>query len=196
MLASDIFNMAKYSELKQLAIKDDVNAVLSFMNLGLIELYKRFRLSIKVEIVRTSPMVPMYYLRNTDIEQVVEVYDSNGKSLKEAVHTTDEDYDIKKLSPTVYLFKAPVDEEIAFVYTASPERIASLDDDLQIPTNMVEPLLHYIGYKGHAALDGNIDGENNTHYMRFEKSCLALIELGFGPVVELPYRDITTKGFI
>ena len=56
----------------------------------------------------------------------------------------------------------------------------TLDDELDIPEQYIEPLLHYMGYRAHGSMDGNIQTESNTHYMRFEASCNKLKELGVG----------------
>ena len=195
MLVSDIINIAKYGELQQLAVKDDVTAVLSYINMGVLELYKRFRLGVKVEIVRTSSVVSVYTLTNSDIMKIETIYDADGRELTFPTVQDSEEYDIKALGHTTFLIKEPKEEDLAFVYTAAPVTLTSVDDEVPIPASMVEALLHYVGYRGHGSIDGMINTENNTHYMRFDKSCSLLLETGYGEAVELPRADTINKGF-
>ena len=74
----------------------------------------------------------------------------------------------------------------------------TLDEELDLPDQMIEALLHYIGYRAHGAMDANIQTESNTHYMRFEASCTKLRELGVGIApddVSMNSR-ISMKGFV
>lgn len=196
MLVSDIINIAKYGELQQLAVKDDVTAVLTYINMGVLELYKRFRLGVKVEIVRTSPVVSVYTLVNSDIMKIETIYDADGRELKFPSTQESEDYNIKALGHTTFLLKEPKEEDLAFVYTAAPEMLTSVNDEVPIPSSMVEALLHYVGYRGHGSIDGMINTENNTHYMRFDKSCVLLSESGYGDIAELAKVDTAKKGFV
>jgi hypothetical protein len=61
---------------------------------------------------------------------------------------------------------------------------------------MLEALLHYIGYRAHGSINGNVNQENNTHYMRFDKSCNLLAREGYAVEVLTPERAIEAKGFI
>lgn len=206
MTGADVVTYAKHSELQQLAVvrptTDPIElahqseALLSYINLGLIELYKRFDLSVKVEIVRTSPLVSVYQLRNNDIQKVIDIYDADGKSLRTPSINGEHDYDINLIAHNTYLFKAPREEDIAFVYSSAPILLKTMNDTVDIPIALLEALLHYIGYRAHAALNGNIDSENNTHYSRFEKSCNEAMLQGFGSAVDLTNVSIETKGYV
>lgn len=196
MLVSDIISIARYGELQQLALKDDSDAILSYINMGVLELYKRFKVATKVEIVRTNPLVSVYTLNNSDIIKVIDVYDADGKNLTERTTIGDDDYNVKQIGQTTFMFGNPKDEDVAFVYTSSPELLTSTTDEVPLPGSMIEALLHYIGYRAHGSVDGNVDAENNTHYMRFDKSCRTLAEDGYGEVVDLSKVDTAAKGFV
>jgi hypothetical protein len=89
---------------------------------------------------------------------------------------------------------------ISIIYAAYPRKvtITSLDDEVEVPDQFVEPLLHYIGYRAHGSMDGNIQTESNTHYMRFEKACDKLKELGVGIVpddIDMNNR-LNVRGFL
>ena len=196
MLVSDIINIAKYGELQQLAVKDDNTAIITYINMGVLELYKRFNIGTKVEIVRTNPLISVYNLVNADIMKVINVYDADGKELVQPSVVDIEDYDLKQIGQSTYLFKEPKNEDIAFVYTSAPEWLTSTTDNVEIPMSMLEALLHYIGYRGHGSLDGLINTENNTHYMRFDKSCRQLTDTGYGEVTDMSKSTTQSKGFV
>jgi hypothetical protein len=46
-----------------------------------------------------------------------------------------------------------------------------LSDELELPDTLIEPLLHYIGYKAHLGVRSDGQSENNAHFTRFERSC-------------------------
>lgn len=195
---SDVIDYAKYGELKQLAIKTDTPSIYSFINLGVIELYKRFNISLKIETIKTHPGVKVYELRNTDINQVLVIYNSEGKPLTYKRVSGEELYDITQLSPTSFLFKNPKEEEIFFLYKASPKKITDPEDVIEIPTDMLEALLNYIGYKGQATMNkqNNIQTPLVNFYDMFEKSCFELEQRGYGLEMFDMDRNIQDKGFI
>lgn len=196
MLVSDIISIAKYGELQQLSVKEKDEAIISYINMGVLELYKRFKVATKVEIINTLPIVAVYSLMNSDVMRVEEVYDADGKQLLFPSTIGDEEYDIKALGLTTFLLKKPKEESLAFVYTSSPTTLTATTDEVFLPDSMVEALLHYVGYRGHGSIDGNINGENNTHYMRFEKSCKELSLQGYGEVTDIAKRNVAAKGFV
>ena len=80
MTVQFVIDQARSGELRSLSDKDKTDSVvIHYINLGLIELYKRFNLRTSVEVIRTTPNTPFYTLRSTDINQVVNVYDSFNK---------------------------------------------------------------------------------------------------------------------
>lgn len=196
MTASEVITLAIDGELKNLALSEEPNIILGYINLGLIELYKRFTIKTGVEVVKLTPRMSVYTLQNSDVSLITSIYDMNGKVLIEPLFMKDEDYNYTVLSYNTILFNKPIDESVLVIYKASPTWLKHLTDELEIPSEMLESLLHYIGYRAHGAVDGDIKLENNTHYMRFEKSCANLKELGydFGP--KYPGLSTQDKGFI
>ena len=88
-------------------------------------------------------------------------------------------------------------ETISLIYVAAPVLLttADLSKTLPIPPQLYEALLHYIGYRAHGALDGNIQAENSTHYQRFEASCQRAKESGMYTSDSMEMnRDM--KGFV
>ena len=62
MLLSELLNIAKYSELNTLSVKDDIPALVSFVNLGLVDLYGLFSLRSEEHIIELEDGVTIYDL--------------------------------------------------------------------------------------------------------------------------------------
>ena len=104
MKVSQVIALARSNELNNLsanAFTDD--RIIGMLNLGIIELSKRFTLATKVEGIRTSPYTHMYYLRNTDVIGIIDIYDSKGKSLIAQPSLDSVDYDYKLISNNSFL---------------------------------------------------------------------------------------------
>lgn len=199
MNVGEIINFARYGELRQLAVKDDNNALLTYVNQALIELYKRFNLSIKIEVVRTLPVTKVYMLRSKDINQVLDVFDADNKKLRTKKTTADMDYDYTQINYNTYLFRDPKEEDVMFFYKAAPSLVSALGDDISIPYDMLEAMLNYIAYKAHSTLRTVSTDErfqDVSYYKKFEASCKELELRGY--VVDLfgVMPDIRERGFI
>ena len=205
MLVSDVIIDAKYGELQQLAVKGNDEAVLSYINMGMLELYKRFNLRTEEALVTLEANSTIYVLDSTldnvdmlddcDLVYIQEVYGEDGK----AIPVNLEDDPLSILTPSYDTIQVPNPEDgtvISVIYSATPTRLTDVTDAIRLPMSLYEALLHYVGYRGHGSIDGNINTENNTHYMRFEKSCNTAKEYGLTTVDEVPLRAVEVKGFL
>lgn len=194
MLVSDVVSLARDSELKQLSETDE--AVIGYIYLGLLELHKRFNVATKVEMVKTVPETTVYNLRSPDILDIISVYGSDGKELLTPYMEDSNEHDITIVNYNTFILRCPKEENLVVVYKAAPKMVHSLDDVLDIPSSMLEALLTFIGYRAYASLDSNSNTENNVHYMRFERSCDRLTNLGFVNDMPIMARDIKRRGFV
>jgi hypothetical protein len=205
MLVSDVINDAKYGELQQLAVKSDDNAILSYINLGMLELYKRFGLRTEDAIITLSAHNTIYTLdgelsnvdmpSDGDLLYIVGIYDEYGDIVE--LNNEDDPNSVLTISYDTLQVPNPSDGTyLSVIYVAAPTRLTAPTDKVRLPASLYEALLHYIGYRGHGSVDGNVSTENNTHYMRFEKSCLTAREYGLITADEIPYRRVNTKGFL
>lgn len=185
MIVQDIINAARYSELGNTAIKDNTDAILTFMNLGLLELHKRFPLRVEQTVLTLSnttttfnlPSTFMYPLAaygedkdgNIDMEHVLPINDeSNPESIFFSTFKQVQVPDTLDGSSAVIVFAAKPDR-----YTAD-----DLNIELDLPETLIEPLLHYIGYKAQLGIRGDSQAENNAHWVRFDRSCKQAQDLG------------------
>lgn len=181
MTIQDVINLAVKGELKKLAVKDDVDSIISFINLGLIELYKRFPLGTEeVVITLGEATVPAdvyqmisstIYKMPSDLMYIIGAYEEDGSEIN--INKEDDPFSIMTISwNKIQVPVATVGANIGIVYVKTPELLSSDNtaQELPLPPQLIEALLHYIGYRGHGSIDGNIQAENNTHYQRFEAS--------------------------
>ena len=176
MIVSDVINYAKYGELKSLAIKDDEEAILSYINLAMLALHGRFKLLYKEQILDLQDNIALYDL-NSDCSQVVSVYNEKA----EEYLINDDNSVTSVFTPSYNTLQIPnptTGSQISVIYIANPTRLSLVTDEVLLPEQLLEPLLHYIGYRAHGALDGAINGENNTHLMRYESSVKRIKSLG------------------
>lgn len=200
MTVNEVITLARAGELLQLspAIKNDDNVMVGFINLGLIELYKRFQLRTGEALVTLRTGKTIYKLDGTDTDvsmdepyfYLIAAYgdrDLNdyNNSMDDVLPINSED-DVFSVNTTSYdAVQIPLITDgamVSLIYSAKPAKMVStsLTDEVPVPDQFIEALLHYIGYRAHGSMDGNIQTESNTHYMRFEKACDKLRELGVG----------------
>lgn len=196
MTVQQVVDMAAKGELQNLAVKNDVDAILGFINLGLIELYKRFPLNVKEHIIELQDGVEIYKMPN-DYMWLVAAYDevpenSWHTTVQIPINVEDNPLSINTVSWNEIQVPVTVTGAyISLIYVAAPALVTSadLEEEIQIPIQMVEALLHYVGYRAHGALDGNIQAENSTHYQRFEMSCNRIEQRGMYTSDDLDMTD-------
>ena len=216
MTVQQVINMAKASELNALAVKDDDNVILEMINLGLIELYKRFPLKVDEAIITLVDGRDVYSLDgndanvqmgNTDYMSIVaaygevNVYDLSIGEVKELpINEEDNILSVNTVGWNSVQVPASLSGNyVSIIYTAAPKylTIADISDSIPVPPQMVEALLHYVGYRAHSAVDGEINSENTTHYTRFEASCNRVLALGlFGQDDMYMTNRVKDRGFV
>jgi len=219
MTVREVILLARTGELLQLSptIRDSDDFVVGAINLGLVEIYKRFTLRTDEAIVTLKNGKTVYKLDGTDPD--VQMGDSKYMYLVAAYedgddtsdYTTDDvslpinvEDDLYSINTITYnSIQVPLIIEgaiISCIYASQPFKAttADLDAEIDLPDQFIECLLHYVGYRGQGAMDANIQAESNTHYMRFEAACNKVKELGVGITGDDLNMDarINTRGFI
>ena len=209
MTAQMIIDLAKNAELKQLAIKDDDIAVLGFINLGMLELYKRFPLEEAEAIITLRDGKTTYKLDGTDedveleagkdVLVIVAAYttDKDGKVIEMPIN--DEDNLLGINTPSYNTIEVPSTAEgalISIIYRVAPTFIISTSDNVPIPPQLLEALLNYIGYRGHGSVNGDLKTENQSHYVRFDNSCKRVLLEGLIPTDDLMSKKLYDRGFV
>ena len=207
MLISELVNLAKYSELSGVSAKDDINAVVAFINLGLLELYGRFPIKTEEHVISLEDG-EFYYDLPKDymytIQAFGEVYIDFIQHARE-IGINDPQDDLSIFTTNWNKIQVPypaTGSYISLIYASKPTPVTveTAEDgttELDIPFYLVDPLLHYIGYKGHLGIRSDAQSENNAHWARFERSCNRVRNDNpsfFGDSMEMPSR-IHNRGF-
>lgn len=185
MIAQDIIDLAKYSEIGSLAIKEDNAALLLFMNMGMLELYKRFPIKTEEFIIELIPGTTIYDLPENFMYGMSahgEIEEGSEK-ISSDLPINDEDEPESIFFPShtqVQIPETATGEHISLIYVAKPTKITvdTLDQEVELPDTLVEALTSYIGYRAHMSVRGDGNAENNAHWVRFDRSCKKARELG------------------
>lgn len=208
MIAGDVINLAKNSELKQLSVAKDTDAVLGYMNLGILEIHKRFPLIQSEAVITMVDGKYSYLLDGTDSDVAIDLSKNSLLMIDEAYNSVntplgvnnEEDF-FSVTTPEYNLVEIPEDllivgDTISLIYRASPNFIPDEFSNVPLPPQFLEGLIHYIGYRGHASVRSDAKFENNTHYMRFEKSMNTIQEKGLFAEDSLASNKFDSRGFI
>jgi len=205
MTVQNVIDMAVSSELKNIAVKDDTTSILNYINLGMIELYKRFPLKVEEWLVTLGDGV-IEYTAPGDLMWIVAAYGEvdeydTGNTVITQLPINDEDniLSVNTISWNKVQIPGSISGSyVSIIYVASPVYITEADlvNEIELPAQLIEALLHYVGYRAHAAMDGNIQAENSTHYSRFEASCKRVESTGMFTSDTLDMSDRNLKGFV
>ncbi len=206
MNVGDAIDMVQEAELKQLAVKDDKVAIRGFINLGVLEIHKRFVLWQAEAVINMVDGVNSYTLDGTDpnvtmdltdhdLLMIDEVYDYDGQLM-----TINEENDpFGVATPRYNVLEVPEEtdgQQLSVIYRGSPKFLTHEKAEIQLPPQFYEALFNYIGYRGHGSLKGDIKSENNTHYMRFEQSCDRIKMEGLYTEDSLHSTKFEDRGFV
>lgn len=203
MTIQQVIDLARGRELKQLAIKDDIPTVLGYYNMGLIELYKRFPLKVEEHIIELQDGQSIYTLPS-DFMWIVAAYGEVSPSSSDSVNILPiNEEDAPESINTVSWNKVQIPLSIAgsyvsIIYVANPPYVTetNLADNVDFPIQLLEALVHYIGFCGHVSQNGSADKENNVHYQRFVASCELVRTMGMFNTDDVSMnKRIETRGF-
>ena len=204
MTLQSVIDLAKSTELKQLAINNDTDTLVSYINLGILELYKRFPIETKEEMVTLVEGVDVYTMPE-DYMYIVAAYDEVPESSDAYVNSLpiNEEDNILSVNGVSYnKVQVPLTTAgayISIIYVAYPPMYTEVDltTDIALPRAMLEPLLSYIGYKAKSTLDNMPQSENNVHYQQYELSCNKIDKLGVFSRDDMGMTDrVNDRGFI
>lgn len=183
MNISEAIDMLQESELKQLKIKENKKAVMGFINMGVLELHKRFVLWQSEAIITMVAGVTEYKLDGTDTNVAIDLSDHQFLHLDEAYDDDGESMSINDESdvmgiatPRWNVVEIPPDGitdgvELDLIYRAAPNFHVHEKEIIPLPPQMFEALFLYVGFRAHSGTKNNPQTENNQHYKKFDTSC-------------------------
>jgi len=197
MTLGSVVEQLKYGELRGVAIKDDNIAITSYVNLALQALYNRFDLKSSEQVIPLYDNIVEYTL-NSDVMSIDSIYDENGDEMD--LDNPTSRFSVQQVDfETIQVPNPSTGATLSIIYKSAPIWLTyvdatSLTQNVPIPPQLLEPLLHYIGYRAHGSMDGNIKAENNTHYMRFVASVREIEKLGIVRKAVVPGRLSSSEG--
>lgn len=208
MIIKEIINLAKYSELASVAIKDDVEAVVAFINIGMLELYTRFPVKVEEHIIELVDEVS-YYDMPGDFMYATCAFTKTVENSKDvvtpvAINDDEDEYSIHFNDwNTVQVPTSAAISDITVKYVPKPENITTSQandgiSELDLPDTLIDCLLSYIGYRAHLGIRSDSQAENNSHWLRFDRNCKKALESGVAfPTESLRMGTrISDRGFV
>jgi hypothetical protein len=209
MTVQDFITLVQYSELNNIAIGSNTDALVAFINLGMIELYTRFPIKVEEHVVNLSEGVTEYQMP-ANFMYATSAYGEASAELTDqlvrlSINEEDDPYSI--FFPDWNSVQIPLvanGSSISIVYVATPTPVVNtvegLAAELEIPDTLIDALASYLGYRGHLGVRGDGESENNAHWVRFDRNCKKARELG----VAYPYdadsfwdsSRLASRGFV
>lgn len=204
MTIRQVIELARSSELNGLGVANKDDVILGFLNLGVLELYKRFTLRNEEYVIALEDGVDIYTMP-ANYMWIVAAYgevDIRSTEVVNQLPINEEDNPLSINSIGWNKIQVPVavgGAYISIIYVASPDMYTLDDMDVEIglPVQMIEALLAYIGYKGNSTVDSGVQTEDNAWYMRFENSCGKLREYAMVTSDDMYMnKRLSTRGFV
>ena len=193
MTVQEVKDQLVSAEFKQLSLDAIADSdILSYINLGVLELYKRFKLKTSEYIVDLEDNETMYELP-TDCMRVLEVYNELGQ-LHEL---NDEDDALSILTPTWNQIQVPnpaTGGSLSIIYASTPTYVTTLNDEVGIPYSLLEALLFFCAYRALMPIDEEL---SDKFYAKFINSCNTAKAFGLITLDDVNFKFSTQdKGFV
>lgn len=204
MTVRQIIDLAKSSELNGIAIGNKDDAVVGYINLGVLELYKRFQLKVEEFIINVVEGQTIYDVPS-DYMWIVAAYGEVDIKSEEPVNVlpvNEEDNPIGVNTVGWNKIQIPSiikGSSISIIYVAKPSMYTVVNDtqEVEIPPQMIDALLMYIGYKANASIDSGVQTEDSIWFQRFEHACDKLLEYGMFNADDMYMsKRLVTRGFV
>lgn len=195
MFVNDMLKLAK-TQLHNIIISKDDEALLALINLGISELYRRFNLSIKAETVVINKHRTLYDLQNDDVSMLLSMYYATGKELRQPDVLDSTQYDYKIVNYKSFMLRVPFDGVLYAIYKANPIFLRDANDTIDLPDAMIDALLAYINYMGHNTINRDQGNDSSMYFQRFELACNHLESQGYKIPLSTERVSLQAKGFV
>ncbi len=144
----------------------------------MLELYKRFTLKYEEYIITLDENVSIYTMP-ADYMWIIAAYgdlDARSGDFVNLIPINEEDNPASINTSSWNKIQIPVNTggaHISIIYAAKPTTytVSDMDVELDLPPQMIEALLAYIGYRGNSTIDSGLQTEDNAWYIRSDSSC-------------------------
>lgn len=204
MTVGQVIDLAKNGELNNLKVAEKPEVIVGYINLGVLEMYKRFQLKVEEYIVTLVDNVDTYLLP-ADCMWLIAAYgevDIRSTDTVNQLPINEEDNPLSINTIGWNKIQVPVSVTGAYlslIYVASSPSY-SIDDmavEIELPAQMIEALLAYVGYRANSAIDTGVQTEDSVYYQRFEASCDKLRGYGMYNSDDMYMnKRLSTRGFV
>jgi len=207
MRLREIYNILKDTELKQIVVGEDEQAVITYMNLALIEIYGKFNILQEEQIITVVPGQTRYRLQDNS-QRVLQVYMRNlnkypllGEDNFIEVPINDINCDYSVFTPQPYVLHVPNPEEgvvYSVMQTVTPPYITkqNMDTvDFIVPPQLLEAILNYAAYRAYKSMNGDEQTELGSHYRAYTTSCNEILKKGLYNHSIMTNLKATDSGF-
>lgn len=213
MTIRQLIDLAKSGKLRNIKVPDETNSILGYINLGLIELYKRFPLRVEEALVTLRDGKVEYKLDHTDPDVsmptdadfmwIAAIYQEVPEGCTKPysiVPMNEEDNPESVQTVNWNTIQVPVVTNGAYlsiIYVAAPKyyTVDELDKNIPVPPQMIEPLLEYIAFQAYVAADDS-DSGYDRYYGRFETSCNRIEQRGMYTSDDMDMKPRNMRGFV
>ena len=206
MIIKDAITMLQSSVLKQIKVGEDTTAIIGYINMGVLEIHKRFRLSFGEATITPVPGKSVYKLDGIDTDVSIDL--SSGELLvietildpdykPVAINKVIDEKGTKTLSfNTVRLGEEETAASYKVVFRTSPE--FSLVDTQAIPLSSVflESLFHYVGYLAYLSQTGEENTQHNLYKKRFDESIQRIAASGLYSQNDMSTDKLYERGLV
>lgn len=183
MLVSDVINFAISGEIQQLKVAEVSNTdperranetkLISYINLGILELYKKFGLAHQARTLDTVIDGATY---NMPSDYLHLIYAMDNEDREIPINDEFSDYSLFEPAPfTLFVVKDDakydLSDTIYITYVAVPPLLTGTGDTVPLTYQYLEALLLYVSYKAHSPTEANDIQNQNKHYIKFLGAC-------------------------
>lgn len=210
MKVSEFISLAKASVLKQLQL-DDAD-ILAFINLAVLQVYKRFPINEREQLVQLKEFHNFYEL-NDDFMSLVSAFtpqkylkDDEGiligftddKIVSIGANDDNDPNSFHTPTPGRGMVNYPSEgQPITLIYRAGIKEIQSdeLEEELKITQQYIEPLLMYLGYLGYMSINSTT-GVGDGFLTKYNISCASLQKNGVANMDSNSNIKLHMRGFV
>jgi hypothetical protein len=180
MRLTEILEIIKNTELKQIIVGDDDSQVYSLLNLALIDVYGRFDILQEEQLITMRADQTMYRLLDKS-QRLLRVYgkwhrDQDPERIQDLPINDDND-PRSVFTPQPYILHVPnpIDGQLlSCVLSVTPPYITpqNIDTlDLIVPPQFLECITSYMGYRAYLSVNGDQQYEHTSLYQRYLRAC-------------------------
>ena len=205
MTVQEVISLSKNGELNNLSVKNKSEAILGYLNLGVLELYKRFPLKVEEYVIELVDGVTIYdmpedFMWIVSAYQEVDELDQVNWVDPIPINKEDDPLSLNTVGwRQVQIPTVTTGGFISVIYVAKPTWFTEADmaEDVEIPPQMLDMLLDYMAYRGHSMTNGGVQEKDSVHYQRFEAGYRKILGMGMFNMDDMNMDSrVEDKGFV